>query len=227
MSFSSHPHLLRTITPVVLSVTLAFGLGVGSANAEYVSWTNASGTTNSGDMETGDFSGWSGAGGISLANDYSVSATHSFKLEKFSSDATCQAITFGGDNIWWPIAVTTGQTYTFSWDQKYSLTGGVFWVSLYGTNDTLITQFISTNATSGNGGADFDHITREITIPTGVTGVQINVNAAVPWRSDSVGDGSTIWVDNFALSQVPEPSSFVIMAAGLLGLLAYAWRKRQ
>jgi hypothetical protein len=35
------------------------------------------------------------------------------------------------------------------------------------------------------------------------------------------------FVDNVALSTVPEPSSLILSVCGLVGLLAYAWRKRK
>jgi hypothetical protein len=34
-------------------------------------------------------------------------------------------------------------------------------------------------------------------------------------------------VDNFTLSEVPEPGTMALLATGLIGLLAYAWRKRR
>jgi hypothetical protein len=40
-----------------------------------------------------------------------------------------------------------------------------------------------------------------------------------------------VWVDNVALNvttqSIPEPSTLALLAAGLAGLLAYAWRKRR
>ena len=34
-------------------------------------------------------------------------------------------------------------------------------------------------------------------------------------------------MDDFRITQVPEPSTMALLAAGLIGLLAYAWRKRK
>jgi hypothetical protein len=39
--------------------------------------------------------------------------------------------------------------------------------------------------------------------------------------------GGRMLVDNFTLTGVPEPSTLALLATGLFGLLAYAWRKRR
>ncbi len=55
-------------------------------------------------------------------------------------------------------------------------------------------------------------------------------DAATKYAGFAVGSttGSTSgYVDNFVVSTVPEPSTLSLLAAGLVGLLAYAWRKRR
>ncbi|MBN1394802.1 MAG: PEP-CTERM sorting domain-containing protein [Pirellulales bacterium] len=37
----------------------------------------------------------------------------------------------------------------------------------------------------------------------------------------------TFWIDDVSLELVPEPSTLALLACGLIGLLAYAWRKRK
>jgi hypothetical protein len=39
--------------------------------------------------------------------------------------------------------------------------------------------------------------------------------------------GPQYYIDNVRLSAVPEPSTFILLTSGLIGLLAYAWRKRK
>ena len=48
------------------------------------------------------------------------------------------------------------------------------------------------------------------------------------WTGHSNGVGTCYFgIDSVSLSVVPEPSTLVLLAAGLFGLLAYAWRKRR
>jgi hypothetical protein len=55
-----------------------------------------------------------------------------------------------------------------------------------------------------------------------------------PYMADSVHPNQAggevmaqVWFDGIQAIQTPEPSTLVLLAAGLVGLLAYAWRKRR
>ena len=47
-----------------------------------------------------------------------------------------------------------------------------------------------------------------------------------PYGADAVG-WAQFGIDNVSLHTIPEPSTLALSLAGLLGLLAYAWRKRK
>jgi hypothetical protein len=67
---------------------------------------------------------------------------------------------------------------------------------------------------------------------TGITGIRLRALADASLPADgpgrTAGDGNFI-VTNFAVSQaaVPEPCTLALLASSLIGLLAYAWRKRK
>jgi hypothetical protein len=60
-----------------------------------------------------------------------------------------------------------------------------------------------------------------------VTGIDVGVGPAdIGWQEIRTSDGQS-WDMAFELTTVPEPSTFVLLAMGAFGLVAYAWRKRR
>lgn len=54
----------------------------------------------------------------------------------------------------------------------------------------------------------------------------LNPGNAIGYMFDPRANGNVVF-DNFRMDVVPEPSTLALLACGLLGLLAYAWRKRK
>ena len=57
---------------------------------------------------------------------------------------------------------------------------------------------------------------------------------ANPYMNDALHPNQTggnamaqVWFDGIQATQSPEPSTLILLVAGLVGLLAYAWRKRK
>ncbi|MBN1395855.1 MAG: PEP-CTERM sorting domain-containing protein [Pirellulales bacterium] len=60
-----------------------------------------------------------------------------------------------------------------------------------------------------------------------ITGTgNLNPGAAIGYYAD-IRDNASASFDNFRMDVVPEPSTLALLAAGLVGLLCYAWRKRK
>ena len=59
--------------------------------------------------------------------------------------------------------------------------------------------------------------------------VDASTNDYVSVGGNSASGTGMLWTDNFQVGapMTPEPSSMVILLTGLIGLLAYAWRKSQ
>jgi hypothetical protein len=67
-------------------------------------------------------------------------------------------------------------------------------------------------------------------LDAGTAAVHVNfLNSLNYWAGHSANSGSpcTFGIDRVSLSAVPEPSTLMLLASGLFGLAAYAWRKRK
>jgi hypothetical protein len=143
--------------------------------------------------------------------------------------------------IWWGDAVLTtatvnpGTWYYAAGTCKYDSGTNITTVStyLYDTNGTLLGSISATsNATYGTyygtptgGAVNMAVIGTERTdggAPYGFPGTIDNVNLY-----GSILDAATMSLHAKSNTDIPEPSTLVLLAAGLTGLLAYAWRKRR
>lgn len=65
----------------------------------------------------------------------------------------------------------------------------------------------------------------------GATPVFDYTTKATAWEHNYIGfdrgSGATAYLDNLVVTRIPEPSTLALLACGLVGLLAYAWRKRK
>jgi hypothetical protein len=132
-------------------------------------------------------------------------ATNDTILVTATLGSSLTAETVGGYGVFFQsiaaVTLTTGKDYIAAISQANA---GDFLVSNIATGSAI--SFIRSKATL------FDPV-----LPASVTGFQI---------TDPDGFGAYFGA-NFKYNAVPEPGTAVLLATGLFGLLAYAWRKRR
>lgn len=121
------------------------------------------------------------------------------------------------DMTWATLA--TGEQYTLSFDAgslDASMTTGIL-LRLYPNGGSTIANSFTVGAAQLNTG--WATYSTTWTMPASCNGkwpeLEIDINTG------------TCAIDNVSLSKVPEPCALVMLATGLTGLLAYAWRKRK
>lgn len=116
-----------------------------------------------------------------------------------------------------------GYTYTLSFDYANDQATGLSLTAKIGTNAGTVALTEQTYSVGGWQGWTHGSISGITTASnTGALGVIFYVTKPV------AGDHQ-FWVDHVTLSQtspIPEPATSVLAGCGLVGLLAYAWRKR-
>jgi len=123
------------------------------------------------------------------------------------------------------VAANTDYTVTMAigWSNAYSSSGSIRAI-LYNYNSSVVLDSMTVTATSNQGGwKDYS-----FTVPHTKADLQADVGHSLAlwlWAYP----GNPVYVDNIRVeaSAIPEPSTLLLATTGLVGLLAYAWRKRR
>ena len=114
-------------------------------------------------------------------------------------------------------------TMAIGWSNAYSSSGGLY-VTLYDYTSQIQYGSMAVTSTSNQGGWE----NRSFTVSHTNANLQGDVGNPFSLWLWAV-EGNPVYVDNIRVeaSTIPEPSTLLLAAFGLLGLLAYAWRKRR
>ena len=109
------------------------------------------------------------------------------------------------------------------WSNDYTTSGSLY-ANLYDHSTQKVYGGMTVTSTSNQGGWE----DRSFTVSHTNADLQGDVgNSFSLWLW--AGTGNPVYVDNIRVeaSAIPEPSTLFMAATGVIGLLAYAWRKRR
>lgn len=201
---------------VVSAAAVTVGLAA-PAHAGTVVLTN-------GGFETGDFTGWgvwnSGVPNDSIAVVSAPTQDGNYALKQSGSGTSTvgQMLVTGlteGEQFDWSAWCSLGTPLTGdNW-------GGVacWWQADVGSGPEGYTQALKLDSTTPTN--EWKQVNWSMITPAGMTCFKVEMAAVLN------GGGGTVYFDNISISQVPEPSTLMLLGCGLSGILCYAWRKRR
>lgn len=125
------------------------------------------------------------------------------------------------------VAATEGQIFAASvWIKTIVVESSQSWLEVQFKNgNSILSQFQSPHLTTNNWAFEKFSIDN-ITAPAGTTAVDVRGIVFKPSGS-SQEDVDFHVFDNFSLTLVPEPTSMAMTLTAVIGLVAYAWRRRK
>jgi hypothetical protein len=152
------------------------------------------------------------------------------------------AYSLSGDSLWTAQLLTTtyeaGKTYdlTMACGRNYTPVGSTVYVELGYKDESGNLQSIggaAHNAFSedtlplGTLPASAALVDKVATVAVGASDAWAGKQILIRFGFDGPSGDNRLVVDNVRCGMTPEPSGIVLLALGLAGLLAYAWRKRR
>jgi hypothetical protein len=189
--------IARTSAAIVLCV-----LSAGVVKADIIGTYVDSGSSNT----TG--SGWS------LRNDYGESSTV-YECETAGDELTTTVSVANGTYNIYAVYWTTSNSTWDQWAISASLAGNT--LTGYGVLEGTATG----HTAQGGNLIERQALLGQVAVTSGSFAVDVKSIGALNGYNVSRG-----WYDGVSYQAIPEPSAIILLGCGLIGLLAYAWRKR-
>lgn len=215
---------LSSLVPLIgesYTTTLANESGVPAVIAD-VTTAPGPGETNSGnfiDLKTMSYN-WAN---ISTLNQSAIQG----KVVEFKYDAYVESGTDLQAGL--DFGTHMGQWYGSAWNIILSSNGDVlYYDTTYHNAGTFTTNsWVPVRVVADYGTKTFDATVGALSFSGDFQTSSGNDTFAGMILCRDSGCGTSLYVDNLAITLVPEPGSLVMLVVGAFGLLAYAWRRRK
>jgi hypothetical protein len=125
------------------------------------------------------------------------------------------------------LSMLCGRNYDVTQSNVYIELGYKDETGLHSIGGAAKNSFVEGTLPLGNLPADTAMVDKSATVTVGASDAWVGKNILIRFGYTGSSGDTRLCVDNVRLDVTPEPSSIVLIASALVGLLAYAWRKRK